>query len=683
MQPITLHQALHGYKDGHRKIASSISLDAQDTKTLLFLSDVSGPGSRLEATGYLTGYPLTNAGVYALARTWPAPEMPRPGCVWTQTLLIDFADLATVVSPVKLLRCFQRPNEAVFDAYRKAISFQEDSSIHPLDDEVIQTSKELLTALYQYPSNPIISFQEDPRLSEEAVMAIWGQQWPRLRRSFRFCTSATSDRSTSESVFDLQLIPMAVPSAKSRFANAVEARVISPEPDWLTVAADDLNNVRPDGLRQFLFQAGSDLQKGRSSFADLCRTFSLLGNADVSDVEAERAIQLIPALSDSNNARALKGLITQKLLSRPEALGKRALSYIVDHLGLIDIGSVTGEHISFGQKLLFVQPKLFLRMGEIGELGSEIFQAALTTASTKDVLRAVKSAPSILPFALRYRPSLFYESDIWSRIDANDSAVLSGLGELDDSRAVLRAAIAAERLDLSDALLRQTNPMELLSALHDALQHDDLTPNSLSSWLETVGSSEIVAEFFSTEREITSHFLLAVSQLYAPDEIPTKKKKDPWLSALETRQGELVGGDETYFHAYLLARALGHVSKNSAELALFGFAKTDNAAAMSRLSHRSWDQLESRLPWPMFWQDWDKCYRLRKGVAEKCVEEDWPAHVFVDLTTDDEVFAMLAWLSDRSYRGRQYLKEVSSALKETKGDLANRRRAIIKQILKG
>ena len=89
-----LQQALHGYSDGHRQLALSTTLKLNDQKRLLALSDISGPGADLSPEGYLTGYPLTESGLFALGRTWPAPEMSRPGCVWTHTLLIDFSDLA-------------------------------------------------------------------------------------------------------------------------------------------------------------------------------------------------------------------------------------------------------------------------------------------------------------------------------------------------------------------------------------------------------------------------------------------------------------------------------------------------------------------------------------------------------------------------------------------------------------
>ena len=90
---VPLQQTLHGYSEGHRLLASSIDLPTRDAKTVLMMSDASGPAATIGEEGYLTGYPLPESGHYALARTWAAPEMPRPGCVWTHTILIDFSDI--------------------------------------------------------------------------------------------------------------------------------------------------------------------------------------------------------------------------------------------------------------------------------------------------------------------------------------------------------------------------------------------------------------------------------------------------------------------------------------------------------------------------------------------------------------------------------------------------------------
>ena len=116
-QSLELRQVLHGYSDGHRQLAASLQLKPRDAKLMLVFSDLSGPGVPIDAAGYVTGYPLSESKMYAIARTWSAPEMPRPGCVWTHTLLIDFADIATLADASVLLPLFRRPTGAGVSHY--------------------------------------------------------------------------------------------------------------------------------------------------------------------------------------------------------------------------------------------------------------------------------------------------------------------------------------------------------------------------------------------------------------------------------------------------------------------------------------------------------------------------------------------------------------------------------------
>jgi hypothetical protein len=39
---LKVHQALHGYAEGHRELATSIKLKPRDVKTMLVLSDIAG-----------------------------------------------------------------------------------------------------------------------------------------------------------------------------------------------------------------------------------------------------------------------------------------------------------------------------------------------------------------------------------------------------------------------------------------------------------------------------------------------------------------------------------------------------------------------------------------------------------------------------------------------------------------
>ena len=233
---IKIHQALHGYTDGHRELALSATLSARDAKTLLTLSDRSGPGVKIPLDGYLTGYPLAESGLYVVARTWGAPELPRPGCVWTHSLLIDFTDLATIEDATGLLRMFIRPGSGIPSVYQEPVQY---TPSPPDGAELVGfEARNVLAALYGKPKDRIIASAPEAN-PDILALSVWSQQWPRLRRAFRFCSLSASDRSTDAAPFDLQMLP---PDkvARSRFPKAIEAERISlPDAAWLDDALDD------------------------------------------------------------------------------------------------------------------------------------------------------------------------------------------------------------------------------------------------------------------------------------------------------------------------------------------------------------------------------------------------------------------------------------------------------------
>ena len=126
-----IHQALFGYDDGHKLIASSLRLPTDVAVDLTVISDLA-PGVRFEGSeGYWTGFPLPTLKRYALMRTWPAPEMPRPGCVWSHVVMLETEALAELSNLSRLAALFRRPS----DGWNKTDYSQPISSSSSIDRE--------------------------------------------------------------------------------------------------------------------------------------------------------------------------------------------------------------------------------------------------------------------------------------------------------------------------------------------------------------------------------------------------------------------------------------------------------------------------------------------------------------------------------------------------------------------
>ena len=89
------------------------------------------------------------------------------------------------------------------------------------------------------------------------------------------------------------------------------------------------------------------------------------------------------------------------------------------------------------------------------------------------------------------------------------------------------------------------------------------------------------------------------------------------------------------------------------------------ATAASRVAGDAWRLVDSRLPRPILWFEWDRCQRLRAALAGLFVRRDLSPLSFGQVTTDDDLFVALADAAAKTGRGRRFLWHVRQALKDS------------------
>lgn len=209
-------QQLHGYRQGHQLLSSTIRLPKLDQDLIDRLSDVAGPlapGERFSP--YLTLYPLPSETYYVVARTWQDLEVPRAGCVRTRSVLVPMSEwqeaqnLASIVAMA---------TEAGADkpAERRALAALPVflPSVEPLQ------GTELIEALFLEDRAPIVVF--DAEAPEPLALRLTTALWPAFRRTFSMSTFARSPRTIGRRSFDLVFAPK---ESRSRFAGWTGRRI--------------------------------------------------------------------------------------------------------------------------------------------------------------------------------------------------------------------------------------------------------------------------------------------------------------------------------------------------------------------------------------------------------------------------------------------------------------------------
>lgn len=203
-------QQLHGYRQGHQLLSSTIRLPKADQDLIDRLSDVAGPLSPGERFApYLTLYPLPSEMHYVVARTWQDLEAPRAGCVRTRSVLVpmsewqDMQDLASIVAAATETGAEQPAERREPSAVAALLP-----PVDPLQ------GTELVEALFLEERVPIVVF--DAERPEPLALRLTTALWPGFRRTFSMSTFARSPRTIGRRSFDLVF---ASKEARSRFAD--------------------------------------------------------------------------------------------------------------------------------------------------------------------------------------------------------------------------------------------------------------------------------------------------------------------------------------------------------------------------------------------------------------------------------------------------------------------------------
>lgn len=284
-------QFLFGYDQGHSLIAGSDQLSAR-TEALLSRYSDAVPGIDFETMEqYWTGLPI-NANEYALISTWPAPEMPRPGCVWSHVVLLDRRAIESMTDFNSLRPIFRQPSKPKnYDHYRAPASIEarhEQIRDHHVSREALIQG---LRAVYDPEAEGFADLLQTDH--DNVAFKIWSQQWPALRHAFRFNTAQQNWHvSGASSEYWLQ------------FKSSHRSRSLSASiPSWIAELYDAFETEHP--LRELLRNAGPELPPVQSSVRLLARLFAFTKGADLDrDLRAIKfAARELPSPSDGQHLK--------------------------------------------------------------------------------------------------------------------------------------------------------------------------------------------------------------------------------------------------------------------------------------------------------------------------------------------------------------------------------------------
>ena len=706
-EALKLHQTLHGYYDGHSMLASSCKeLSDVTERTLLIQSDLSGSTPSDGFESYVTGYPLKLENLFAFARTWYAPEMHRPGCVWTHTLLIGLNDIPKIRDLGILLTLFKRPDlrSERFEHYSQPLVIEK-SNLNTgknLSKRLAVSNtrvllRQILLCLYASSNSPVYVLSESSTSIETLVIELWNQQWPRLRRTFTFCTGALSPRVLQGRQFDLQVSPYHAKrdiQREYKEASIVTDRAAVNDTQsikevegnkWLEVALNDLHDSNVSSkFRNYLWLLGAEFDNGRGVYCKLAEIF----------------VTLIYEQEESHLCDSLVKKVARYFPNEDEAINlkRELLRNLSGHnWGNVSIKNETwlncllfSEHIyAFRPKELAIRTRILelwdchpteafalierIIDGDANLLAEEVLDVSLQYVNL-DLLSEVGSQDKrLLLTLLKRKPELGQNKVFWTFPfeDQQDflNAFISSLFVEDEIISKTLKAILDEgsyRIAMRFVSYYGWKAGETFLDWMNQSHFSEDDSYDLERILSNIGERKIL-HWLRNQQRLTTFCSYYVVRSINPS---VKKMNNVNIDLFVPQFKELVHNENrfvaqnhnTEIRVFFVALAFCYKDDVAADFLAQFFYDIYVKVLEGRLSSSDWSKLDSALP-PLakWWEEWDKCKRMRQGYADVFVRNSWSHHKLLKGLPERKLRNdVLKYMKRSSKAGKRFVKNIES-----------------------
>lgn len=623
-----IDQCLFGYDDGHRLLASSLSLE-EDTSLLTELSDLA-PGTVFgKSEGYWTGLPVASLGCYVLMRTWAAPEMPRPGCVWTHALLIK-PTLLESLSDLSFLQSLVTKPNVLFDrkSYSEPLEIKL-SDVYSREEKVNDVIvRNLLLSLYET-GNTTVQISSPGEL-DIPLFAVWSQQWPRLRRNFRFQTAASrSIRTNSSTRFDI--MALLSPPEKNL------SDQVTTNSKWLSLATYDIQKGNKNPLRLFLWFYGRDVRRQRGSFRPLVEIYELdfYKNENTAQQLINIILNAFPTLKD---AETLKQDIVNGILNSDAQIDVVKFILLNAHNEMNIFPSPTSIGIDKLSSFWPMRADGILQIIELSadiksEVGGRIFEKLVNTVQGPEFWPLSGSYPYSRKLLVKANPDMLISEKEY----LNDDSLIELIPVIPKNTRGIKEFISKLLVRGNNSLANtvfECFPNEAMQAI--ICKVNDSNEVIAGVWVKSLIKNPdllLQANVMGLIARTSLLYELADSLGWVSTKV-IDAGITPWHSAIINSQNDLHGNKLDALGVFLIILACKTGGEDGLSIVELFYEFIHKRILNSNLSNKATEMLSPFLPDVGWFWNWDQGQRFRMVIANAFIRNKWSPHNFASLAKD-------------------------------------------------
>lgn len=622
---IQINQVLHGYRNGHQILASSLEFPFADRRLLDTMSDRAGIDPVNCPEGYITGYALPESEKYVLSKTWYADEMQRPGCVWTHSLILDMDSMGQIDSPGELLKLFRKPVLEKYDYYTVPIRMMQEDTLESVNLELLQY---VVYTIYVTDQFRYVEIQ-DNCYGESVILALC--HMPRqLLAKFSFCLDSLTNRYIDGSPFSYQMIRQE--NCYRIYPDTNENKLfqrkegMSDSPAWAREYAKAVKQKQLNGMEKFM-EIFCPYLNTFSAFNQFLRLYFITKELD-GCCSLNEYYDILKKISLKNYKTYFECIIEE--LVSGDYFDKLFLD---DFMEMIDIAEKNkkkfkkGDMDKIAKKILRRKvskvPEFLSRYihGTLGRQSDGIAQAIIKKAEPDNLRQISNMDHDIVMVAVAINSNLIMSDDIWT-LPRNYQCDIINVVDSSISHSqwlkILSHIFKECKEDISEAVYNKAQE-KLVPALLELFQNWETGWPLERAFIwdrylldDQVRLCQNLPKI--SQAELRLHWLLKINTY--SDEIRNSISATDWTELFQLRDFEK-GDRKKNMAIQILPLILESEHVFPEDIVVLAFKTLHQALAQSQLAYEEWKLVEGLLPEVDLCYAWDKCLRLRKAFQCK------------------------------------------------------------------
>lgn len=639
-----IDQALFGYSNGHHLLAASTSLSSKTLKILEPLTDVSGPEIPRHFDGYLTGCPLVEDKCYALSKTWAAPEMSRPGCVWTHTLFLKSNLLENDLKYLDIENLFHRPTHLMFEEYSQPVLVREEvfdpnasNTIRNQEGDLV--AETLFNLLLKY-SDPIVLMANQVDKYNKAFEILLTQLGYPFFKDISFCTGSLANRLVNHKILDIQIAPRDY--SKSLFRSESKIVVVDSEKANYSSSSSEIYRELKNSKEQFNVFAQDVCMNlfDRSNFKGLYGLYKIVLREKTFDWD--RFISYWNQCNFGNYKEYASNQLFLRLFGNDYSVDDFNRKYKAFYLTVIknsvddvnnefwnlisqkSVDAVVKEFLNFNQNetMYLFQKLLNSDMNCLGEKAMIAFAQNITQDDYAKLLNVNNSSGSVfvkLNWELAICKALWEQSE---NIQIETITFLSTpfLSKVDvDQKAfedILTTIFNVSKYNLAQYIYSGFGSFAVKAFWKWA--EDEKEISKIQQWINiSVCDTEIALNALKFTKN-SNLFLASIINIDPHEKTVLHENPSTWLNLYyrfcENSNSATI---RSYYARFILPIILQAPINYPEDFAYFAFKEVHSILARDEMNYIEWNKISRFLPEVSIFSSWDKCKRLRKAARKR------------------------------------------------------------------